>query len=190
MTAPIDFTQNDFYECGPSAGAGWGDPIDREPERVAADVRDNAVSAAMAREVYGVVLGKDGGVDAKATTARRGAIRKERLAWKAEKTASNLPADTAKAETMALAGDGATVARVNGGLWFRCNCGHCIAPASENWKLYAKSHSTTAAELGPRISLHKELEVRRYACPSCARLHDVEVKLAADAPLFDTEIRF
>ena len=190
MTTPTDFTQNDFYECGPSAGAGWGDPIDREPERVAADVRDNAVSPAMAREVYGVVLTKGGAVDAKATAARRGEIRKERLSWNAEKAASNCPADGAKAETLALTGDGATIARVDGAIWFRCNCGRCIAPAAENWKLYAKSHVTTAAQLGPRISLHKDLEVRRYACPSCARLHDVEVKLAADPPLFDTEIKF
>jgi len=39
MTSPVDFTQNDFYECGPSAGAGWGDPIVREAERVAAESR-------------------------------------------------------------------------------------------------------------------------------------------------------
>jgi N-methylhydantoinase B len=189
MTRPIDFTQNDFYECGPSAGAGWGDPIERETERVAADVRDGAVSQAMANDVYGVAVKPDFTVDAAATDARRAAMRKERLAWTAEKTASGAPDPKAKGERIALVGDRAAIERIGGGTWFRCTCGHCIAPASENWKPYAKSSKTTAAELGPRISLHPDLEVRRYACPGCGRLHDVEVKLAADGPLFDVEIR-
>jgi N-methylhydantoinase B len=54
-----------------SAGAGgWGDPLDRAPERVAEDVRRGFVSATMAREEYGVVL-RDGAVDAAATAALR-----------------------------------------------------------------------------------------------------------------------
>ena len=190
MTSPVEFTMNDVYECGPSAGAGWGDPIEREPARVAADIRDGAVSEAMARDVYGAVVKKDFTVDTSATEARRAAIRRERLGWKAEKTAANRPDDKAKGERLALVGDTAAIERVAGAAWFRCGCGHCIAPAAENWKQYAKSAKTTAAELGPRISLHEELEVRRYACPGCGRLHDVEVKLAIDPPLHDVEIKF
>ena len=39
-----------------ASGSGLGDPIEREPERVAADVRDGYVTAATARGVSGVVL--------------------------------------------------------------------------------------------------------------------------------------
>jgi N-methylhydantoinase B len=54
-----------------SAGAGgWGDPLDREPERVGEDVRRGLVSIEKAREEYGVVL-HDGRVDAAATKALR-----------------------------------------------------------------------------------------------------------------------
>lgn len=54
-----------------SAGAGgWGDPLDREPERVLADVRRGLVSPEKARSEYGVVL-KDGAVDEEATSALR-----------------------------------------------------------------------------------------------------------------------
>ena len=54
-----------------SAGAGgWGDPLDREPERVAEDVRRGFVSAGKAKEEYGVVL-KDGAADLAATAALR-----------------------------------------------------------------------------------------------------------------------
>ncbi|MCC5576959.1 hydantoinase B/oxoprolinase family protein [Microtetraspora sp. AC03309] len=39
-----------------TGGGGWGSPYDRDPEAVAADVRDGKVSAEAAREEYGVVL--------------------------------------------------------------------------------------------------------------------------------------
>jgi N-methylhydantoinase B len=42
-----------------NAGGGWGDPLERPPERVLRDVRDEYVSLAAAREVYGVVIEGD-----------------------------------------------------------------------------------------------------------------------------------
>jgi N-methylhydantoinase B len=45
-----------------AAGGGWGDPRDRKPEAVRADVRDGYVSAEMARKVYGVAVDPGGGV--------------------------------------------------------------------------------------------------------------------------------
>ncbi|MBV9565562.1 MAG: hydantoinase B/oxoprolinase family protein, partial [Bradyrhizobium sp.] len=52
-------------------GGGFGDPMRRDPRAVHDDVRDGLVSAARAREVYGVVLTGDQ-VDADATAALRG----------------------------------------------------------------------------------------------------------------------
>ena len=56
----------------PGAG-GWGDPLAREPEAVAGDVRHGKVSRAAALAEYGVVIAADGSVDAAATRARRAA---------------------------------------------------------------------------------------------------------------------
>jgi N-methylhydantoinase B len=39
-----------------NAGGGWGDPLERDPERVKRDVRDGYITAAAAREQYGVVV--------------------------------------------------------------------------------------------------------------------------------------
>src|SRR5499427_8228905 len=39
-----------------TGGGGWGDPLEREPEMVALDVRQGKVGAGAARETYGVVL--------------------------------------------------------------------------------------------------------------------------------------
>jgi N-methylhydantoinase B/oxoprolinase/acetone carboxylase alpha subunit len=53
------------------SGGGYGPPLERRPESVAADVRDGYVSERSAREVYGVVLGPGGAVDEPATATLR-----------------------------------------------------------------------------------------------------------------------
>ncbi|MEM9881187.1 MAG: hydantoinase B/oxoprolinase family protein, partial [Pseudomonadota bacterium] len=54
--------------CG---GGGYGDPKQRDPERVAKDVADGIVSREWARQVYGVALHGNGEVDAEATARLR-----------------------------------------------------------------------------------------------------------------------
>jgi N-methylhydantoinase B len=53
-------------------GGGYGDPMTRDPEAVATDVRLGLVSAEAAANDYGVVVTDDGKVDAQATAGRRG----------------------------------------------------------------------------------------------------------------------
>ena len=189
MTQLESFSTADVYENGPSAGAGWGDPIEREPARVAEDVRFEMVSRDVARNIYGVIVKDDASVDTNATEKRRAEIRQERLGWKRQKVLTNAPARDAGGEILARFGDRASIQRIGAGSWFRCDCGTCIAPASENWKPYARQSSSTPADLGPRIALHAEIEAIRYACPSCARLHWVEIKLRGEESLFDFEIK-
>ncbi len=55
-------------------GGGWGDPMARDPERVARDVRLGYVSREMARTQYGVVIGEDGALDQAATLGARGDV--------------------------------------------------------------------------------------------------------------------
>lgn len=62
-----------------NGGGGWGDPLEREPERVADDVAAALVSAEAARAIYGVVLDGAGAVDAAATADARARMRAERL---------------------------------------------------------------------------------------------------------------
>ena len=64
----------DVIELRQMGGPGFGDPMRRDPERVARDVRDGYVSVAKARDVHGVALNTDGGVDQAAT----GLLRAER----------------------------------------------------------------------------------------------------------------
>jgi N-methylhydantoinase B len=62
-----------------AGGAGHGDPIDRDPELVLADVLDGKVSRAAAREAYGVVLAAGGdALDELGTKECREALRRTR----------------------------------------------------------------------------------------------------------------
>ncbi|GAA1888894.1 hydantoinase B/oxoprolinase family protein [Williamsia serinedens] len=59
-------------------GGGWGDPLDRDPELVALEVRRGLVTVDGAAGGYGVVCDADGVVDTAATQARRDEIRSSR----------------------------------------------------------------------------------------------------------------
>jgi N-methylhydantoinase B len=62
-----------------AGGAGYGDPFERDPELVLADVRDRKVSPEIAKTDYGVVLLPGGtAVDHKETKAWRAALRRAR----------------------------------------------------------------------------------------------------------------
>ena len=54
-----------------SGGGGYGDPLDRDPEAVRADVEFGVVSVKRARDGYGVILSPDNKVDEKQTKALR-----------------------------------------------------------------------------------------------------------------------
>jgi N-methylhydantoinase B len=60
-----------FHHMTAGAG-GYGDPLEREPEAVAADVRNGILSEARAHAAYGVIVSAGGHkLDAKATEAER-----------------------------------------------------------------------------------------------------------------------
>jgi len=66
-----------------TGGGGWGNPLEREPERVLRDVVEDKVSVAAARESYGVVLVNSAdsySIDAVATAKLRAGMRSQRTA--------------------------------------------------------------------------------------------------------------
>jgi N-methylhydantoinase B len=62
----------------PPGGGGYGDPLDREPERVAQDVVEGRVSLYRAHEIYGVEFTTDRIVDVEATRVLRDELRRGR----------------------------------------------------------------------------------------------------------------
>ncbi|HUP32218.1 MAG TPA: hydantoinase B/oxoprolinase family protein [Gaiellaceae bacterium] len=63
----------DVYYHRIAGGGGFGDPLERDPDAVAADVADGKVSERAAREQYGVILRDDRAADDGATRRERDA---------------------------------------------------------------------------------------------------------------------
>ena len=61
----------DFIRLELPGGGGFGDPLERDMDKVAEDVREGYVGAEVAREVYRVALDARGRVDAEATRVLR-----------------------------------------------------------------------------------------------------------------------
>ena len=76
-------------------GGGYGDPLEREPDLVVADVAEGLVSPEAARLVYGVVMEAAPGyprLDQGATATRREAIRADRLGGRTPRPPPRSPA--------------------------------------------------------------------------------------------------
>ena len=69
----IKVKEGDLLYFNTWGGGGWGDPFKRDPELVRADVERRLVTREGARR-YGVVIGDDGTVDAKATAELRAGL--------------------------------------------------------------------------------------------------------------------
>jgi N-methylhydantoinase B len=65
-----EFTFGRFVCYGP-AGGGYGNPLERDPAKVADDVLDGVISVETAKRDYGVVISANGVVDTEATAKLR-----------------------------------------------------------------------------------------------------------------------
>jgi len=86
----VPLASGDMFSRPTAGGGGYGDPLERNPERVREDVADDYVSLARARKDYGVVLHvvdtdlAEYKVDDDATQQERARIRAARRGWLAE----------------------------------------------------------------------------------------------------------
>jgi len=96
VSAGVRVSKNEVVNIRVQNGGGYGDPLDREPERVLADVLARAVSAEWADRLYGVVV-REGELDAEATEARRREARDARRARMPARTVEGWRGHTAAA---------------------------------------------------------------------------------------------
>lgn len=71
MLGGVQFRPGESFVFESGGGGGWGDPLRRNPEAVAADVRNELVTREAAESTYGVALTADFAVDAHATELLR-----------------------------------------------------------------------------------------------------------------------
>ena len=90
----VPIEPGDMFTRPSAGGGGYGDPLERDPERVCEDVGDGYVSIERALKDYGVVVREvdadlaEYEVDLKATASARARIAAERVGWLAENAES------------------------------------------------------------------------------------------------------
>ena len=152
-------------------GGGYGDPLTREPDAVARDVREQKVTAEAARAVYGVVI-EDGAVDTGATAAERDQQRARR------RERSRILRDTARQGRPGAArrlDDNLVETGAHGGAGRR---GLPALRRDPRWdpadtELALALHEGPSTEAGPQIIadpadyVDAPVVFRQYCCPSC-----------------------
>jgi N-methylhydantoinase B len=170
----------DVLEVRYSGGGGYGDPLDREPERVAADVLSGSVTCSSASLIYGVEIKPDGTVNVEATKRRRYELREERKRWVGQQIGPPehikpmARGDVLVHEYVALrtAPTGAAT------LVCRC-CDRVLGGSDRSYKagLLIDVSPVTSLPLveDPARFIDDAMVVRRYACPGCGVLMATEI---------------
>lgn len=177
-------------------GGGYGDPLEREPELVATDVARGQVDGALARSLYGVVLGPDGSVDETATSEARGEVRAGRLRDASQPAQPPVAVDGELSLRLELAENLRVMATGDGTLVTACaGCDGVIAPARENYKarcptIDGELHDVNPDIPEPSVEVDADVVLRTYVCPSCGRAIDSELTLREEPPLWDTQVDF
>ena len=168
--------EGDLFLVVNGGGGGLGDPLFRAPELVARDVLDGYVSAAVAREVYGVVHDPDGIVDAEATRETRTAIRAGRLGGDPKREPDHAPE----------IGIGV---RLDGHDWACGYCGCGLGLASDNYRgacvARRRPVGDVFANLGMRVRTHESgpvVELSEYFCPDCGSCVRADIGLEGAEP--------
>ena len=102
---------------------------------------------------------------------------------------SNAPANGAPGDVLALFGDRAKFVRVGRAKLPALRLRLCDGPCRRELEGLRASGDDDGRRARSAHRLHAELEAIRYACPSCARLHWVEIKLKSEDALYDMELR-
>ncbi|MBI3016293.1 MAG: hydantoinase B/oxoprolinase family protein, partial [Candidatus Tectomicrobia bacterium] len=168
-----------FY---PPGGGGYGDPLDRDPDRVRVDVLNGTVSVEAARKYYGVWLRGDLSVDEGGTRREREQRIAERLGTRQPGTRSRLGSGNGSGERQIQGeriGEYLVRVRKNGDESLHCaKCGEHLGKNEAEWDGKVLVREVPLGTAGPWISLRyggqsPNFSLRETLCPGCGTLLDV-----------------
>ena len=179
----LDLQPGDIQYVRFMGGGGYGDPIDRDPRAVWADIANGLVSERAALEIYGVA-GDSNGVDAAATDLRRRELRSQRIG-----SPYDGPSERA-AVTATPFPIGEYLQRTETGETQCTWCGDVFAPAGADWKAHAVVGRWPVAKAGPHRADSGEFFLLEACCPGCGTLLDADLARDDDPPLHDRIVQW
>jgi N-methylhydantoinase B len=161
----LTVNRGDVLRVAGVGGGGVGDPLLRDPEMVAKDVRDRYVTTKNARAAYGVVLDDDARPDLEATAALRAEIRRQRLGSDPQQE-QGLPQTP-----------GVSVVIADDRHWHCACCEHDLGPASQDWRPNAVKQQGPIADRFAELDMYVRsrdgdsyVVLEEHFCPGCAGL--------------------
>lgn len=193
-TGGLPLGPDDVIDLNMCGGGGFGDPLEREPAAVAADVVTGQVVPEVAARIYGVELNAAGDADEPATERRRERMRRERL--DRATSPGSAPVELGpEYEPVAEIADQLLVVRADDEHRTCCRrCRTSLGPATENYKLHAATYDGQLTEIDDEVFLDPEAEIdadvvyRSFLCPGCGVLLENELTLRENAPVWDIRI--
>jgi N-methylhydantoinase B len=165
----VRYSRDDVSVVISGGGGGVGDPLLRESEQVAADVKAGWITADHAVAAYGVVVNEASEVDVAKTKQRREAIRRQRVGGE--------PSRPPKAPESV----GVSVVQVDGA-WQCASCAEQLGAGADNWRdravLAEADIAVRYAELKMQVRARVDgppVLLREYFCPACAAVLTVDV---------------
>jgi N-methylhydantoinase B len=172
------------------AGAGYGDPVRRDPDAVAADVSKGFVSEEAARSIYGVVL-RDGEVDASGTESEREAIRDARLSEGKPVAEPVAGRRVEGGEVLHPISDTVEAVETGDGRAMRCTvCQQFLGDYGEDHKQAALTRDLPLTAICRHNDLCRtdDFVAREFCCPQCGTRFALDIQLREDPVM--TESRF
>jgi N-methylhydantoinase B len=170
-----------FHVRMPGSG-GYGDPLNRDPEKVADDVAEGKITPETARDVYCVPVDGAGVIEG-SVTDKRERRRAKRLE---EAECSEEPPTPVEAESTSyrLGENIRVVGTEEGQLYAVCDhCSDFVGRADTDWKQSAAISERSLSNVGQETSGTAEYCLREFFCPGCGALLDTEVAKRDDPSL-------
>jgi N-methylhydantoinase B len=167
-----------------TGGGGYGDPLDRDPERVRVDVRRGLCTVDEARALYGIVLTERVAVDAPATAALRREVRAGRLARGVRLGEDWRAPDIDGGRARLRVGETLVVSETSSGLVLGCaRCRRVFGPATEDPRRRALMVQVPLSALSP-LNVHAlpDVVVRQYCCAGCGVMFSTDVHFEREDP--------
>ncbi|MCL4802231.1 MAG: hypothetical protein KJ025_21750, partial [Burkholderiales bacterium] len=188
-----DFVQQpaDVYAVLWSAAGGFGDPLERDPARVEADVENLDVTPAAAREVYGVVIGADRKADGAATGRLRADMRAARIA-RGRRPSGEIGKTGGKRRLLATAS--LAVHDTPAGPRHACaKCETDLGPVGANYKEHCVRDDRDIRASNPIVGdparfLDVTPVFRQFYCPGCGLTIENEIAVSDEPLLRDVEL--
>ena len=180
---------SDVYAVRWCGGGGFGDPMERDPQAIQADLDNFAITEAAARDLYAAVLDEESGcVDPQATARHRERLRAERLRRFGRPSTKRYGTLVHEVTPYLHA------KRDERGVFWACaRCSTELGPIEDNYKLGCNREdrhiSTSNPLIGePRDFINDDVEFRQFSCPGCGTLIENEVAVASDPVLEDINL--